>query len=95
MAIRLAPEGVAGQCFLALGDLGTASSAEVRVWLGMRGVMLRPDKVRGSLQWLARKDLPMVEMTARRRDGRGSPGQWRLTKRGRSVYATECADRLP
>ena len=92
--VGLTPQGTAGHCFLALGALGMATSAEVHRWLYMQGVALRPQKVRGALASLASKDLPMAEMTKRDRAGRGTPGQWQLTKRGRSVYEAEPDHRL-
>jgi hypothetical protein len=94
-SVGLTPQGTAGHCFLALGALGTATSAKVRQWLYGQGLLVRPQQVRGALAWLARKDLPMAEMTERDRAGRGSPGQWQLTKRGRAVYEAEPENRLP
>jgi hypothetical protein len=94
-SVGLTPQGTAGYCFLALGALDIATSAEVHQYLVRQGVFLLPHKVRGGLAWLARKDLPMAEVTGRDRAGTGTPGQWRLTKRGRSVYDAEPENRLP
>ena len=81
------PRGKTGVCFMALGLLQDATAVEIRQWAFWRGERLTAEEVRGGLQALSKRQLPLAEMTERSETGKGMAGRWRLTKRGRVIYA--------
>jgi hypothetical protein len=85
---RGVPAGISGSCFLALGALGgTATTTQVRVWLGQNGERLATEQVRPALRWLTQRQQPLAELAQKGAAGYGKPGLWRITEYGRAVLA--------
>ena len=86
---RRAPAGMTGSCLWALANLnGTATTAQVREWLGLHGEKLTPAQARSCLLSLSRRKPPLVEQARQGSPGwRGTASLWEITKHGRAILA--------
>lgn len=83
------PEGITGSCLWALGNLGgTATTAEVRKWLGQHGEKLSPAQARTCLQSLTRRKPPLAAQTRQGSSGwYGTPSLWQITDNGLDILS--------
>jgi hypothetical protein len=81
------PGGISGVCLTALAASGgSASTSGIHAWTARQELSLTLAQVRTCLHGLARRDNPLIALTAAGRPGNRSPGgQWQLTPRGREL----------
>jgi hypothetical protein len=80
-------------CLAALAALGgTATTTGILNLVTRRDPGLTLVQVRVCLHGLARRDQPLIALTKAGRPGGRSPGQWRLTGRGRELLSANGYD---
>jgi hypothetical protein len=85
-----ARNGLWHRCFLVAGIIGRdATVADVRDWLRANGEDVSREQVKAALRGLCGGESPLAEKSAQGRRGYGMPTLYRLTERGRAVFAED------